>query len=183
MREKLEDQIDRMLDSGVKAARIFVDESPEAGPLSLKLYLLENLYARMNQHRVPLLIPDDYVNGQGTPSSPPPAAGYEDIENICRNFPDLPVVLLDPHYNSQQVVITLAQRHKNFYFSIPVYGLFREMESTAALIGADRMLFGTGLPFQEPSLGLGMILYAVLSDRDKQLIAAGNLTRLLGSVQ
>ena len=137
----------------------------------------------MNQHRVPLLIPDDYLNGQGTLSSPPPAASYEDIENICRSFPDLPVVLLDPHYNSQQAVITLAQRHKNFYFSIPVYGLFRELENTAALIGADRMLFGTDMPVQDPSLGLGMILYAALNERDKRLIAAGNLTRLLGSVQ
>ena len=183
MREKLEDQIDRMLDSGVKAARVFVDEAPQAGPLSLKLYLLESLYARMNQHRVPLLIPDDYLNAQGTPSSSPPVASYEDIENICRSFPDLPVVLLDPHYNSQQAVITLAQRHKNFYFSIPVYGLFRELENTAALIGAERMLFGTDMPVQDPSLGLGMILYAALNDGDKRLIAAGNLTRLLGSVQ
>src|SRR5438034_907697 len=84
MQEKLEDQIDRMLNSGVKVARIFVDEAPQAGPLSLKLYLLESLDARMNQH---------------------------------------------------------------------------------------------------PSLGLGMILYAALNDGDKQLIAAGNLTRLLGSVR
>jgi uncharacterized protein len=183
MREKLEDQIDRLLDSGFKAARVHVDEAPQAGPLSLKVYLLENVYARMNQHRIPLLIPDDYLNGQGTMSSPAPRAGYEDLEDICRNFPDLPVVLLDPHYNSQQVVITLAQRHKNFYFTVSVYGLFREMENTAALIGPGRLLFGTALPVQEPSLGMGMILYATLNDHDKQLIAAGNLTRLLESVR
>lgn len=183
MHEKLEDQIDRMLDSGVKAARVFVDEAPQAGPLSLKLYLLESLYARMNQHRVPLLIPDDYLNGQGTPSSPPPRADYEDIEDICRTFPELPVVLLDPHYNSQHFVIPLAQRHKNFYFSISAYGLFREMVNTAALIGPDRLLFGTGLPAQDPSLGMGMILYAGMNDSDKEKIAAGNLTRLLESVR
>ena len=57
------------------------------------------------------------------------------------------------------------------------------MENAAALIGADRMLFGTDMPVQDPSLGLGMILYAAMNDRDKQSIAAGNLTRLLGSVQ
>jgi len=45
------------------------------------------------------------------------------------------------------------------------------------------MLFGTDMPVQDPSLGLGMILYAAMNDRDKQSIAAGNLTRLLGSVQ
>ncbi len=183
MHEKLEDQIDRRLDSGINAARVFVDEAPQAGPLSLKIYLLESLYARMNQHRVPLLIPDDYLNGQGTPSSPPPRADYEDIEDICRAFPELPVVLLDPHYNGQHFVIALAQRHKNFYFGISGYGLFREMVNTAALIGPDRLLFGTGLPAQDPSLGMGMILYAAMNDSDKEKIAAGNLTRLLESVR
>ncbi|PYV16732.1 MAG: hypothetical protein DMG21_10670 [Acidobacteria bacterium] len=183
MDEKLEDQVERLLDSGAKAARIFVDEgSQEAGPLSLKLYLLEKLYARLNQHRIPLLIPDDYLNGIGTPSSEPPRAGYEDIDAICQTFPDLPVVLLDPHYNSQQYLIALAERHKNFYFSIAMYGLFHEMENTADPIGAERMLFGTGMPTQDPSLGMGMILYAAMSDGDKQMIAAGNLARLLESV-
>ncbi len=183
MGEKLEDQIDRMLDSGFKVARVFPDEGGSAGPLSLKLYMLENLYARMNQRRIPLMIPDEYLHGQPTLSSAPPEATYDDIESICRSFPDLPVVVLQPAYNSQQVLLTLAQRHKNFYFSMPIYGLFRELENTARTIGADRILFGSNMPVYDPSLGIGMILYADMDDRDKQLIAGGNLTRLLESVR
>ena len=183
MGEKLEDQVGRMLDSGVKAARIFLDEGPSAGPLILKLYMLEDVYARMNQHRIPLLIPDEYLHAQPTLSSLIPQASYDDIETICRSFPDLPIVLLQPPYNSQQALLTLAQRHKNFYFSMPIYGLFRELENTARMIGADRMLFGSNMPVHDPSLGIGMILYAELNDRDKQLMAGGNLARLLESVQ
>lgn len=183
MGEKLEDQIGRMLDSGVKAARIFPDEGPSAGPLSLKLYMLENLYAQMNQHRIPLLVPDECLHGQPTLSSQPPGASYDDIESICRSFPDLPVVLLQPPYNAQQVLLTLGQRHRNFYFSMPIYGLFRELENTARMIGADRILFGSNMPVYDPSLGIGMILYADMNDHDKQLTAGGNLTRLLESVR
>jgi len=51
------------------------------------------------------------------------------------------------------------------------------------MIGADRILFGTNMPVHDPSLGIGMILYADMDDRDKQLIAGGNLTRLLESVR
>jgi uncharacterized protein len=183
MDEKLEDQVDRMLDAGVKAARIFLDEGPSAGPLSLKIYMLESLYARLNLHRVPLLIPDEYLHGQPTPYSQVPRASYDDIEEICRNFPDLPVVLLQPPYNSQQDVITLAQRHKNFYFSMSIYGLFRELENTGALIGADRILFGTDMPVFDPSLPIGLILYSAMNDRNKELIASENLTRLLEAVR
>jgi predicted TIM-barrel fold metal-dependent hydrolase len=181
--EKLEDQIDRMLDSGIKAGRVFPDEGPSAGPLCLKPYLLENLYARMDQHHIPLLIPDEFLHGQATRSSPNPEAGYDDIEVICQNFPDLPVVVLEPAYNSQQFLLTVAQRHKNFYFSMPIYGLFRELENTAAVIGADRILFGSNMPVYDPSLGIGMILYADMNDRDKQLISGGNLARLLEAVR
>jgi uncharacterized protein len=183
MGEKLEDQIDRMLDAGVKAARVFPDEGPSAGPLCLKPFMLENLYARMNQHRIPLLIADEYLHGQATLSSPNPEASYDDIEGICRNFPNLPVVVLQPAYNSQQFLLTLAQRHKNFYFSMPIYGLFRELENTAAIIGADRILFGSNMPVADPSLGIGMILYADMNDGNKQMIAGGNLARLLEAVR
>jgi predicted TIM-barrel fold metal-dependent hydrolase len=181
--EKLEDQIDRMLEAGIKAARIYPDEGPPAAPLSLKIYLLEKLYDRMNQHRVPLLIPDDCLQSIPTAHSATPQASYDDIHAICQNFPDLPVVILQPTYNSQAQLLLLGQRHRNLHFSIPIYGLFREVENTAKIIGADRMLFGTNVPLFDPSLGMGIILYAALEDRDKALIASGNLERLLESVR
>ena len=181
--EKLEDQIDRMLDARVRAARIYPDEGPSAGPLYLKIYMLEKVYDRMNQHRIPLLIPNELLNSEATAHSAVPRAGYEDIEALCENFPDLPVVILHPTYESQAQLLALGQRHKNFHFTIPVYGLFRELESTAKMIGADRLMFGTNMPFLDPSLGMGMILYASLDDRDKEMIAGGNLQRLLDSVQ
>jgi predicted TIM-barrel fold metal-dependent hydrolase len=180
---KLEDQVDRMLEGGARAARVFPDEGPSGPPLSLKIYLLEKVLERMNQHRVPLLIPDEYLHSQSTPQSRPPRVDYEDIDAICRNFPDLPVVLLQPSCASQPEVLALGQRHRNFHFSIPVYGLFREMENTAKIIGAERLLFGTNLPALDPSLGIGMVLYAAMSDGDKALIAGGNLKRLLESVR
>jgi len=181
--EKLEDQVDQMLGAGVRAARVYADEGPSAGPLSLKVYMLEKLYDRMNQHRVPLLVPDEYLNSEPTPHSPPPRAGYDDIHTICESFPDLPVVILQPTYNSQPQLLVLAQKHRNLHFTIPIYGLFREVENTAAIIGADRLLFGTNMPMLDPSLGMGLILYAAMNDRDKALIAGGNLKRLLDSVR
>ena len=181
--EKLEDQITRMLDAGVRAARFYPDEGGSAGTLSLKLYLIERTLERMDQHRFPLLIPDEYLHGVPTTHSERPHANYEDIDVICARFPNLPVIILQPAYNNQADLIALAQRHKNFYFTIPIYSLFRLLENTAALIGADRLLFGSNLPFSEGSIGIGMILYAAMGERDKALIAGGNLKRLLDGVR
>jgi len=181
--EKLEGQVTRLLDAGVRAARFYPDEGGDAEALSLKIFLLEKLLDRMEQHRVPLLIPDEYLHGEATPHSPRPRADYEDIDAICGRFPNLPVVILQPPYNSQPEVIALAQRHKNFYFTIPIYGLFHELENTAAMVGAGRLLFGSNMPVFDGSLGIGMILYAAMDDRDKTLIAGENLKHLLDSVR
>ena len=181
--EKLEDQVTRMLEAGVRAARLFPDEGGDAGALSFKIYAIEKLLERMDQHRVPLLVPDEYLHGEPTAHSQRPRAGYEDIDAICSRFPNLPVVILQPPYNSQSELIALAQRHKSFYFTIPAYGLFHQLENTAALIGPSRLLFGSNMPALDGSLGIGAVLYAAMNERDKALIAGGNLRHLLDSVR
>ncbi|HZU27148.1 MAG TPA: amidohydrolase family protein [Bryobacteraceae bacterium] len=176
-------QITRMLDAGVRAARFYPDETGCAGPLTIKTYAIEGLLQPLNEHHIPLLIPESYLHGQPTTHSPFPRGSYEDIDAICGQFPDLPIVVLQPSYTDRFDLIALAQRHKNLHFTIPIYSLFRLLENTAGLIGADRLLFGTNMPYSDPALGIGMVQYSVLGESEKKLIAGGNLRRLLDGVR
>jgi predicted TIM-barrel fold metal-dependent hydrolase len=175
--ERLEDHVDEMLDAGVRAARILPDEGPWAGPLRLSLYSLEKVFERLSGRRVPLLIPAEHLH------TPQAAAtfGFDRIDEICRAFPQLPLVLLNPKYNSQSELIALMRRHKNLHFTISTYGLFRQVESAVKMFGADRLLFGSGMPQLDPSLPVGMINYALLPAKEKALIAGDNLRRLLAA--
>jgi predicted TIM-barrel fold metal-dependent hydrolase len=176
--EKLEDQVDRLLEAGMKAARFFPDEGPAAGPLAIQRYLLDAVFDRLNRHRIPLLIPADNLH-----TSQPGAYGFPDIDVICTAFPELPVILLEPHYSSQAQLLALMRRCRNVHFTIPLYGLFHQVENTVKMFGAGRLFFGTNLPHFDPSLGIGMIQYGDLSLREKDDIAGDNLRRLLENVR
>jgi predicted TIM-barrel fold metal-dependent hydrolase len=54
------------------------------------------------------------------------------------------------------------------------------VKEAADSIGANRVLFGSGLPLQYPECGLVKIRQADLSDEEKALILGGNAARLFG---
>ena len=49
-------------------------------------------------------------------------------------------------------------------------------------VGADRLLFGSGLPWGPPGPSVVATTYANISGSDKQLIAGDNLRRLIGDI-
>lgn len=177
--ESLKDHVDEMLQAGVRAARFVPDEGPQAAPMTLRVYALGKMFERLNQHRVPIMFSAEHFQM-------PVAAetyGWDQVDGICGNFPDIPVILLQPRYAAQAPLIEAMRRHRNLYFTIPWYGLFRQVESIVKMFGTERLLFGTNLPYIDPALPIGMVSYGLLTPEQKAPIAADNLRRLLGGVR
>ena len=55
------------------------------------------------------------------------------------------------------------------------------MEVMAGELGAGRLVFGTGLPFQYPSSAVAVVAESDLSSEDKAAILGGNILRLVGT--
>lgn len=73
----------------------------------------------------------------------------------------------------------LMRRHPNLYVcTCPVHRPY-DCERLVDAVGADRLLFGSDLEDLPIAWGLGPILLAYLSPRDKELILGGNLRRIL----
>jgi predicted TIM-barrel fold metal-dependent hydrolase len=53
------------------------------------------------------------------------------------------------------------------------------LEHCVAKVGAERILFGSDMPYLEPALNVGRVLTAKLSDDEKRLILRENFARLL----
>jgi predicted TIM-barrel fold metal-dependent hydrolase len=74
----------------------------------------------------------------------------------------------------------LMKKRKNLYVcSCPLWNGPRDCEEVVAAIGAERLLFGSDLQDLPIAWGLGPILFARLTAREKGLILGGNLRRIL----
>jgi predicted TIM-barrel fold metal-dependent hydrolase len=49
--------------------------------------------------------------------------------------------------------------------------------------GAERLIFGSFLPMNEPLVPMGLVVDAVISEEEKTLIAGENLRRLVSEVR
>jgi len=70
------------------------------------------------------------------------------------------------------------ERYRGLRLETATYCGHREVENVCARFGADRLVFGTGLPFRDPGAAISRITYAQISDHEKTLIAGETLRRL-----
>ncbi len=106
------------------------------------------------------------------------------IHEVCRNFPQLRLVIAGLGYNDNNWLYPLLRCHPvlrvccgNAY--IPPLGPERFVKH----FGAGRLIFGSGLPHFSPGGLIGYIMYSAISEKDKEKIMAGNIKSLMGEVR
>jgi predicted TIM-barrel fold metal-dependent hydrolase len=167
-----------MLDSGVLAVRVpvasyhghVVDE-----------WALGPVWRELERRRVPVLIEGSDLSRY--PDQPSRGFSAANIHQLCRTFPDLPVVLLRINFSCLRIIVPLLRECPNLAVEISYFTAHCGLDVLAGEAGADRILFGSGLPWTSPGPALVSVLYAGLSPADKALIAGDNLRRLLSDVR
>lgn len=75
--------------------------------------------------------------------------------------------------------IEVAKKHENVYLDLcDIHRHCGIVDKMAASVGADRILFGTDIPWYDPSYCLGSVLFSRVSDEDKYKIIYGNAKKL-----
>jgi predicted TIM-barrel fold metal-dependent hydrolase len=92
----------------------------------------------------------------------------------------VPVVLTGWHYNNSVDTLAAAQRYDHLHVDTSGAAHLRAIELAVQLIGAERVLFGSGAPFRAIQSSLNAILDAEISDDRKRLILGGNAARIFG---
>jgi predicted TIM-barrel fold metal-dependent hydrolase len=109
------------------------------------------------------------------------------IDALARDFPDLPMIVLDVFHDYTQVMSLpdVAERRPNLFFDLALSLSFAFMGlPEIRAVGADRFLFGTDMyswPTMTRPLGnlLAEILISDLTHEEKTAIFSGNVKRIL----
>lgn len=106
-------------------------------------------------------------------------ADLAQLAGLKRQFPDIPLILTNTtQWLNRQYIRFLKTFPKTFMDTanvIEYYGL----ESLCGLIGAEKLLFGTGMPDKEPYDKFFQMIYADLSEEQLEMIAHLNFERVL----
>jgi hypothetical protein len=158
-----------LFDQGFRAVRMF----PPGHFFSLALWSCGELCFELAARRMPLFL--DFEN----PAWSLPRTDWDAIAGLLAAFAALPIVLVREGMAVDRNLQALMARHENLYIETSYYSLHRGLELLAERPGAERALFGTGLPRSHPGAPIAQLTYAELSPEQKALIAGGNLRRLL----
>jgi len=104
------------------------------------------------------------------------------IERLCRAVPELPVVLAHPGGAKQEFLerIRRVREFRNLYLDISGSGIDRlgVLRKAVDEAGADKILFGTDFPINDPAVYVAGVLFEPLTSDERDAVFHGNFERL-----
>jgi len=168
--------VDEMVASGVHAVRIW--PPPYHGYLA-DSWALGPLWDALAARRVPVLVGASDLGRY--PDQPGQGFSARNLYDICRAFPSLPIVVVRLNFSALRVAVPLMRECPNLFAELSFFTTHRGVEFLCGEVGAERLLYGSGLPFGSPGPGIAGIQYALISEEQRALIAGENLRALLAT--
>ncbi|MFP4384087.1 MAG: amidohydrolase family protein [Spirochaetia bacterium] len=161
---------------GIKVFRLF----PSVNNFTFAPFTLSGLLEQTGRYSMPVLVdftdPKDPMLPYTTWDFSP---DYRAVYETAVQFPDTPFVILIPGMLTHRDQLAILSAVPNVYLECSSFG-YRYIEEVCGLISADRLIFGSHTPHLDPGLAISYVMYAEISDTEKQKIAGGNIQRLMG---
>jgi uncharacterized protein len=101
------------------------------------------------------------------------------IIKVADEFPRIKILLGHSGITEEEIYSEAVRKHDNIWLetcsSFAWYGL---IERLVAMAGAERVLFGTDMPFMSPDQQIGRVLFARITDEDKRKVLGLNAQNL-----
>ncbi len=108
-----------------------------------------------------------------------PHNGPRHIEKIAGKYPNAQFIMGHSSPGELDLAIDVAKKYSNVYLDLcDIHRHSGIVDKMVEAIGADRVLFGTDIPWYDPSYCLGSILFSHISDEDKYKIIYGNAKKI-----
>lgn len=110
-----------------------------------------------------------------------PPLSIEQVAALAARHPGARIVLSGPNYLGEfSSAVEALQRCPNMTIEISCMQGFRGTALMVEAVGAERVLFGTGLPLHYPACGIAKLEHSELTDDQLEAVASRNALRLLG---
>lgn len=103
--------------------------------------------------------------------------------DLCKMYPQVNFVFGNSGYRENRRLGPILEQCPNFYLGTGNYVAHCGIKLFCEHYGAERLVFDTGLPTGSATAAVSLIGYAEISGEEKELIAHGNMERLLGEVR
>lgn len=124
----------------------------------------------------PVLLPLRIIMNWGVP-----AIDLSSVEGIVTRHPHVRWILAGVNYlHELQMAVSLMQRYETVHLETSCMMGYAAIEKTVQRCGHDRLLFGSGMPWQEAAAGLSKITHAQIGTAAQEAVLGGNLQRLTG---
>ncbi|MBD2863754.1 amidohydrolase family protein [Paenibacillus oceani] len=156
--------LEELRHSGMRAVKLF----PKSHHYDPDQRTIGKLLGVLEQERIPLLVDAAEVS-------------LSAVAGIAGSHPDLAVVLLGMSWSQERRLFPMLDEHPNVRIEFSALQSNAIIETAYERFGAERLLFGSGMPFKSPGAARALIDYARIPEEAKRLIAGGNLAKLLGT--
>jgi len=100
---------------------------------------------------------------------------------LAKEFPGIPIIASGVGYGNMGEAILAAKEHENLFLETSTLDTYEGIGVLVEYLTADKIIFGTGMPYNSPSCEMLMIKTADISKGDKEKIFSGNLLKILGA--
>ncbi|MEN6534810.1 MAG: amidohydrolase family protein [Bryobacteraceae bacterium] len=153
----------------VRAVRVF----PSSFQYPLVDWCVGSLCEMLIERRLPLFV----LHTETT---------FQDLYALASRYPKLRIVIESQTRKilyHMRAVLPLMKACPNIHLETSNLCAQGMVEYIVKNLGADRLIFGTFAPANDPIVPLGMLLQADISQADKLAIAGDNMRRLIAKVQ
>ena len=155
-----------LVSRGARCAAFF----PKSCSISLDEMVVSALLSALEELHLPLIIPGDEADSLA-------------ISRLARRHRDLPFIYASPSYRDRNLMAVLRDC-ANIYLTIgaPFAGNLA-IEEICRRFGPERLLYSSNFPVSEPGAAIGYLMYADIPEASLEMIARGNLQRLVAGVE
>lgn len=166
--------IDIMRENKIKAVRMY----PEWHNFDFLPYCLGPLFELLQKYKIPVFY-NSYNYGDHPWLHKP---RWDHIARTAASYPDMPIIVLYTGMIQNRRILPLLKKFANIKVDISCH-TFNFIEYVTENMGADRLLFGTCYPVEDPGLYVMPVNYSRIDSRKRKLIAGNNLRNLLKGVE
>jgi len=168
--------VSRLVDQGVRMLRL---QPGAVHGYSLHPWALAELLDCLTANRIVLYVDFVMAHGYGHPRVPP--SDWETLYACAQAHPALNIILFAPKLSTARMqVLGLLKACPNVHLDTASMQLWLATELICETVGPERLVFGSHMPYFDPTQFMVQIAYAQIPAEAKAKIASGNLRRLLG---